>query len=367
MNNKTKNIVQLVLFFVVLFGLAFWCWFKPVTDYSLNERRELDKLPEISLSTIFSGKFMTGFEDYTLDQFPIRDSFRTIKMVTAKYIFGHLDNNDVFVTQDGMVGKHEYPLKKDQLELAANKFKYLYETYFKDNGGNVYLSVIPDKNAHIAEKSGHLSMNYEMFYEIMKKNTPFAEYIDITDLLTAEDYYKTDTHWKQEMITDVADRLADKMGITLNTDYTVNTLDREFDGVYYGQLALPVKKDTLKYLTSEIIDNCIITNHENRQQMSMYDMEKAYGNDAYEIFLSGSLSLITIENPNAVTDKELIVFRDSFGSSLVPLLASGYKSITLVDIRYIASVVLGNFIDFENKDVLFIYSTLVLNNSSMLK
>lgn len=367
MSNKIKNIVQTVLLAVILFSLALFAWFKPETDYSSTERRELDKLPEISINTIFSGKFMSGFEDYTLDQFPIRDTFRTIKAFTAKYVFNHLDNNNIFITSDGMVGKHEYPLKEDQLVLASNKFKYLYDNYFKDNGGKAFVSVIPDKNAFIAEQNGHLSMDYDKFFDIMKENTGFAEFIDIRDLLSVEDYYLTDTHWKQEMITDVADRLADKMGVTLDKNYKINTLDREFEGVYYGQAALPVKKDTLKYLTSDIIDSCIVTNMENGQKMSMYDLEKAYGKDAYETFLSGSLSLITIENPNATTKKELVVFRDSFGSSLVPLLASGYKSITVVDIRYIASIVLKNYIDFENKDVLFIYSTLVLNNSSMLK
>jgi hypothetical protein len=367
MSNKIKNIVQTVLLAVILFALAFFAWFKPETDYSSTERRELDKLPEISISSIFNGKFMSGFEDYTLDQFPVRDTFRTIKAFTAKYVFNHLDNNNVFITSDGMVGKHEYPLKEDQLVLASNKFKYLYDNFFKDKGGKAFISVIPDKNAFIAESSGHLSMDYDKFFEIMKNNTGFAEFIDIRDLLSVEDYYLTDTHWKQEMITDVADRLADKMGVTLDNNYKINTLDREFEGVYYGQAALPVEKDTLKYLTNDIIDSCIVTNMENGQKMSMYDLEKAYGKDAYETFLSGSLSLITIGNPNATTEKELVVFRDSFGSSLVPLLASGYKSITVVDIRYIASIVLNNYIDFENKDVLFIYSTLVLNNSSMLK
>ena len=96
-------------------------------------------------------------------------------------------------------------------------------------------------------------------------------------------------------------------------------------------------------------------------------MEKAYGKDPYEMFLSGSLSLITIENPNATTDKELVIFRDSFGSSIAPLLVEGYAKITLVDIRYITSDLVGRFIDFENQDVLFLYSTLVLNNSVTLK
>ena len=93
-------------------------------------------------------------------------------------------------------------------------------------------------------------------------------------------------------------------------------------------------------------------------------MEEA---DPYEVYVGGPVSLITIENPNANTQEELIVFRDSFGSSIAPLLAQGYKKITLVDIRYIQPMVLGNYIDFTNKDVLFLYSTLVLNNSETLK
>ena len=96
-------------------------------------------------------------------------------------------------------------------------------------------------------------------------------------------------------------------------------------------------------------------------------MEKAAGNDPYEIYLSGPVSLMKIENPNAQTGKELVVFRDSFGSSLIPLLAEGYQTITLVDIRYIQSEFLSNFVDFTNKDVLFLYSTVVLNNSETLK
>ena len=41
--------------------------------------------------------------------------------------------------------------------------------------------------------------------------------------------------------------------------------------------------------------------------------------------------------------------------------------VTVVDIRYISSQLLGNYLSFQNQDVLFAYSTLILNNSSTLK
>ena len=85
------------------------------------------------------------------------------------------------------------------------------------------------------------------------------------------------------------------------------------------------------------------------------------------MFLSGSRSLLTIENPAAENDRELIVFRDSFGSSIVPLLVQGYARVTLVDVRYIQIDMLDRFLEFKGQDVLFLYSTLVLNNSSTIK
>ena len=69
----------------------------------------------------------------------------------------------------------------------------------------------------------------------------------------------------------------------------------------------------------------------------------------------------------AETDRELIVFRDSFGSSLSPLLVEGYAKVTVVDIRYLNSSLVGNFVKFDDQDVLIIYSTMLLNSSLGLK
>ena len=121
------------------------------------------------------------------------------------------------------------------------------------------------------------------------------------------------------------------------------------------------------YYTNEMTENCVVYDYETRKNGKIYDMEKAYGKDPYEMFLSGAKSLLTIENPNAASEKELILFRDSFGSSVAPLLVSAYKKITLVDIRYIHPDLLGNYIQFEDQDVLFLYSTSVLNNGDTIK
>ncbi len=134
--------------------------------------------------------------------------------------------------------------------------------------------------------------------------------------------------------------------------------------MYCGQIELPFEPDEIRYLTNEYIDKSTVTYFDAGapKQGEMYGMKKADGKDPYEI-ISGSMPLVTIENSFAETDKKLIIFRDSFGSSLAPLFTKAYKKITFVDTRYIQSDFVGNFVEFEGADVLFLYSTARLNNS----
>ena len=159
------------------------------------------------------------------------------------------------------------------------------------------------------------------------------------------------------------------MGVSLSDEYEVKTLSEPFYGVYVGQSALPLTPDTLSYLINETLKGCTVTSYDTGvpQSVPMYDLAAAGSADPYELFLNGADALLVIENPAATTDRELVVFRDSFGSSLVPLLVEGYAKVTLIDARYLNSAYLGNFVEFDDQDVLFLYSTLLLNDSLSLK
>ncbi len=366
MNDKIKHIIQLSLFSVLVGVLTLLLFFSPPKKYSESERRELARFPEISLSSITSGKFMKDFESFTLDQFPFRDTFRSLKAHFSSKALLQKDNNGLYIA-DGAAVKIEYPINKASIDYASNKMNFIYESYLKGVSGSVYISVIPDKNAFYAKENGRLSMDYDAFYNLVRQGAAFAEYIDIAPLLSKEDYYLTDTHWKQEKITDVAEKLLSSMGNEAKATYTEIALDSEFYGVYYGQAAVSLKSDTLCYLENETISSLEVFDMENGKAIGVYDLEKATGKDGYEMYLSGPLSLITIENKKANNGKSLVLFRDSYGSSIAPLLAEGYEKITLVDIRYIPSSQIYKYVDFEGADVLFLYSTSVLNSSNTMK
>lgn len=364
---KQKGLPGLLVVGGVWAALSVWGMLKAPDDYSYSERRALESRPEATVESILSGSFVSDFEDYSLDQFPLRDSFRTLKAMTSFYALGKKDNNGIYLA-DGYAAKSEYPLNEASVANVAEKLTSLYETYIKDVGGRVYLAVAPDKGYYLAEKHGYPAMDYERMTEILCDGMPFAEYIDLFSALSIDDYYKTDTHWRQERLLPASRVLTEAMGVRDIGTCEVVTADVPFYGVYYGQAALPLPPESISYVSNELTDAVTVTNLETgKSYTGMIDIEKQAGKDPYEMFLSGASPLVTIENPSAETEKRLVIFRDSFGSSMAPLLVRDYKKVTLVDTRYIAPRLIGRFVDFEDADVLFLYSTLILNQSNVLK
>ena len=161
--------------------------------------------------------------------------------------------------------------------------------------------------------------------------------------------------------------MTSKENATIQPQYRTMTVEGDFYGVYHGQAALPIAPDSLQYLTNDMIGQMKVFDYQNNKEIPVYDKAKIEGDDPYELYVGGPISLATIENLACDKGKHLIIFRDSFGSSIAPLLAQGYEKTTLIDIRYILPSVLGQYVEFQDADVLFLYSTPVLNHSDVLK
>ena len=368
MKDNIKNIVVTVVFSIFLIAMFIINTVKAEDEISKSERRKLSKFPTLSLNTVLSGEFMRSFEDAALDQFVGRDTFRSFKAQVLFNVFNQKDNNKIYVEENHAV-KYDNLIKEAEVKMVATKINKIQDKILKNM--NVYYSVIPDKNYFLADKYGYPKMDYSKMQNILDENIKDAKYIDLFSVLTIEDYYSTDTHWKQEKLDNIIKVLSKKMNFSCEGIRNVEE-KYPFYGVYYGQSALPLAADILKYGYNDSIKNAKVK-YLNETTLTMddgsiYDLEKLNGNDPYDVFLSGAKSLITIENSKSKSDKELILFRDSYGSSLAPLLIDGYKKITIIDLRYIASPLIEQFVEFsDNSDVLFVYCTDVINNGSILK
>ncbi len=338
----------------------------PDREFSAAERRRLADAPKLSAEAVRSGAFMTEAETYLQEQFTFREGFRRLKTFVFCRIFGQKVIGGIFLYK-GHASKMDYPLDTASIDYSASRFQSIYDTYLKDSGSRVYVSVVPDKNRYMAEEAGVPHLDPEELEERLLSQMPYASYIDIGAGLGLEDYYKTDIHWRQERLAGTAELLAESMGTRLPGDWRTVTLSDPFYGVYRGQSAMPLPAETISYLEADYLEACTVYDYETGSYVPVYDPEAVKGPDPYGMFLAGSKSLLRIENPAAPEGKRLILFRDSFGSSIAPLLAGGYREVVLVDIRYISPALLGQFLSFEDRDVLFLYSESVLNNSETLK
>jgi len=364
MLDKTKNIVLTFIFFLILILFFILNLLKKDTEISYTERRKLAKFSKPTADTVFDGSFFENFDKYVTDQILYREEFRNLKSIIETNVFKKRDNNGIYFYNDSLI-KIEYPLNEESIISASNKINDIKNTYLKNM--KCYYSIIPDKN-YFTDKEKYICIDYQKMQDIMNKNIIDMKYINIFDCLELENYYITDIHWKQEDLQKVVNKISKEMNFEdrLSKKYDINNL-MEFEGIYAGQLSVKTKKDNICILTNECIKDAITYNYENKKESKVYDINKFDSKDKYDIYLSGSTPLISIYNKNSVTKKELIVFRDSFASSLVPLFTEAYSKITLVDIRYMKTQDLEKYIDFDNQDVLFLYSTILLNNSSVLR
>ena len=365
-NKKADGSKSIVLAFGVLYALLIlFGLLHSDSEYSISERRKLAQMPAFSWQALVDGSYIQDVEEYVVDQFPFRDEFRAIKSYFSLSIMQKQDTGNIYV-KDGYLCKMEYPMDENSIYRATMILEDFYEKYLQDTEVSPYISIVPDKNYFLAD-NGVLAMDYEEFYAQVYEQTPHLTPISIADKLQLTDYYKTDTHWKQEEIIDVAAVLAEKMDMPFEGDFTVKKTDVPFYGVYYGQAGLNLPADEIAYCTSERLNECLVYDYENDKEIPLYNKQNLVGRDPYEMFLGGNISLVTIESPKALTNKELVVVGDSFSRSLLPLLAESYQKITLVDIRYMWSGQVGNYVEFTDQDVLFLYSTSVLNDSVTLK
>ena len=273
-----------------------------------------------------------------------------------------------YYIEDGAIYEKVGDINENAIKNNIEKINAVCEKYLNDN--NIYFSIIPDKEYYLKDSiTTNFSELETSANSILNEKT---EYINIADTLSLGDFYRTDMHWKQENLQGTVEKIENSMKLNNNNsmEYEEKSLG-DFYGTYYKEIENNVKADELIYLNNSVLEDCKVYNLEKNKEEDIYNLEKVEETkNKYDLFLSGATALTTIKNESAKTDRKLILFRDSFGSSIAPLFAEEYKEIVLIDIRYINYTILENYIDFDKykeADVLFLYSSRVINKSGIFR
>ena len=352
---KNKIIAFLFVGYISLFSILHIT----VEDKTISntERRILTNFPNFKLNS----EYITKIEKYLLDHFPYRDEYRSIKASFNYNILGRLENNGIYL-KDNSIYKSNYPTDEKSINNFISKTEEIKKLLTTNN--KTYIMIVPDKNYYLKDNN-FLHVDYNYIYDEIEKLNMIN--IDIRNTLNINDYYQTDTHWKQENLGKVVYQMSKIMDFNYEEEIYKKNEYNNFYGVYYGESAVNRNPEKLIYLTSKIINSAKVKYLENKNLKSIYNEEKLTSLDSYEVYLDGASSFIEITNTNCQEDKELVIFRDSFGSSIVPLLINYYSKITIIDNRYINSDNFLELIEFNNQDILFLYSTLIVNTSNTLK
>lgn len=324
-------------------------------NISLVERRNL-----ITREDLKKDPFK-NLESYLNDQFPLRNTLISLYSLVDRLILGNKENNNIYIKDNVLIEKN-YPLNEKSISTFSAKINTITSQYVKN--GKVFYAIIPDKS-YFLEYNNYQKLDFIKMYNQLEKEINIPN-INITNLFQLNNYFKTDIHLKQDAYFEVVKELGKYFNFkTLDMPFAKQTYDN-FHGSSYAKGSFFSHPEELFYYTNKWTKSASAW-HLEYGTKEIYDEEKLGSLDSYSLFLSGPSSFIEINSPNALTNKELIIFRDSFGSSLAPLLLPYFQKIILIDLRYISMEMVEKYVSFENKDILFLYSTLLVNESNLLK
>lgn len=345
----TIIIVVLLTLFIVL----------PKKSFSSNENRFLEKFPSISIESIFDGSFMSDFESFVEDHFPFREFFLNLKTNTFK-LSGITKQSDVYFGKDGyLLQEFEEPTSMDKIIKIVNRFKENNEKT------NVSFLLAPT-SIYINSNKLPSNVTYDegevIDYYKEKLNVNF---IDVKDKLLENNkeylYYKTDHHWTTLGAYYAYLVYCEEKGLT-PFEYEYELVSDDFYGTLYSKVIdNSLEKDSIhKVVDEDKYEVYYKTKDETKE--SLYEESYLKEKDKYSYFLDNNHALITITNKSIKGNNEILIIKDSYANSFIPLISKHYKKIHVIDPRYYKTSISEYIIENKIKDVLFLYNVLTLDD-----
>ena len=344
---------------------------QPDKKISDEENRVLTTFPKPGIETIKNKEYMTALEDYSSDQFVLRDLWIRLK-VRCDLLIGKREFNGVYL------GKKKYlmqiPVGMDEKNTEEN-----LEAMNRFRQANSDLKM----NALIVPNAAYIMKDYlplgapvrdqgeDMKY-IKKQLSGGIGLIDITETLRkhADEgiYYKTDHHWTSRGAAYGFGAAAKQLEIEgAVSDYKIHTVATDFSGTLASKSGYHKAKDTVEVYQPENVEyQYLVSDSDNEERRpTIYDRKALEEKDKYQVFFGGNHAIVDIVTTND-NQRRLLIFKDSYANCFVPFLIPYYSEIIMIDARYYYENV---HTLVENKgitDVLFLYNMdTFLNDNSL--
>lgn len=363
---KLRDKILTVLFVAFIGGMLLCIIILPKEQISVNEKRTLASLPNLSLNSVLKGKFEKDTEKYLTDHFPWRNTFTGINAYTALYT-GRNGLNGIYKGKDGYL--LSLPVKADYEQLEAN-VKAMMDFTEKTQIPST-LMIVPSAGYIMSDKLPKNHMEYKDKEIIDKAHKMSEAVIGYTDIekcfMKIKDecnlYYKTDHHWTSDGAYNAYVEYCKDIGFEPMWEFDVSTYDG-FYGTAYSKSALWNEgADTLEIWNYPYSAEVRIEDEEYVSEQFFY-LHHLENMDKYPVFLDGNHAIERIVNKGNPDGGKLLVIKDSFAHCFVPFLVNHYSEIDMVDLRYYLDPVSELTNEKKYDRILYLYGISSLTESN---
>lgn len=341
-SEKIRSITSVLLAIGIL-ALSVMFLLFPKKEFSENENRYLKTLPELTWEHIVDGSYMKDLNAYLCDHFPFRDFFMGGKS-RAEILSGRQEINQVFIAKDGyLIDAYQVPEHtEDTISILRN-----FAGSVESAGVDLHLMLVPTSVYVYQEKLPDYAMTPDQMEtaRAIYEGTGISR-IDVSEALMAhtEDeqplYYHTDHHWTTYGAYIAYQEYCDEMGweaVPLD-EWDAETVTENFCGTTYSRVNDYSYQGDRITIYSHPQDQLTVTYEDTGEVTdTLYNLAYLEQKDMYSLFLDNLHPIVTISNGHAVTDRELVLIKDSYANSFVPFLAHHYSVIYVLDTRYYKS------------------------------
>ena len=330
-----RNKVISILICSVLAGISLLGLLLPDRWFSVREKRKLQQAPTPSAESLLDGSYKDKLEAYTLDQFPGRDSWITLKTVTDLSL-GKRERNGVYFSKDGYLIDAFRNYDPEQLKANIAHLKTLSDQISGTFQIPVSVLLVPTA-AEILEDKLPASAPHADESGILKQTASAGvNLIDPIPLLAAHRdeylYYRTDHHSTSlgAWYCYCAWREYHRLPVQSPALWSQEALCDDFYGTTWARTGLPwTKPDTITAWYRHRNRHVVYNGMEEADSIYALDhLEK----DPYAVFLNSNQAL-TVINGSGDSGK-LLLIKDSFGNTFAQFPTEDYQQIHMIDPRF---------------------------------
>lgn len=342
----------------------------PDREFSESENRKLAQAPALSWSALADGSYFDELGSYIADQFPGRDTWITINLLMNRF-FGQKEASGVYLCDDGYL--MQAPGTPDEENLARN-IAAINAFGAAHPDLNMAMTVVPNAVTIHADKLPANAPVRDQAADLkgIADALTGAEFVDVTQALMRHNseylFYRTDHHWTSLGAYYAFTSVADSLGIEAPAlgDYTVYPVSTTFEGTLSSRSGSHSAQDQVDiYVADTEIDYYVTYVDSQTNISSMYNRAALDQKDHYTVFFGGNYSRVDITT-TADTERNLLLFKDSYANCFVQFLYPYFDHIIMVDPRYYYDN-LENLVSSQAiTDVLYLYNAdTFLSDSSL--